>query len=275
MTSFKRDYPDMPALMGGGSGGDDPGFTPVRSIDRRVVGEIIQRIPADHYLLVLRSHELGGARWRRCLIGDLSGPSVVQAIADGSMCLCLRDIGEVLRQRLGSFGFRFPEATMAGERISHGLVVASGGLELTLTDRVGSGMLHPLEGSVRLSFAEGAVRSGEAAMEWAVDIGGGRDFHWRSARPRRFETGPEMAVVLTRAVLPPIAATRPWRLDHLLDAGLARATALGRRMFGAPERWATSLIGTAPIGGEPCEEILPDHADFRLVRRPSRHFAPR
>lgn len=275
MTSFKRDYPDMPTLMGGGQGGDDPGFSPMRSLDRRVVGEIIQRIPADHYLLVVRSHELGGTRWRRCEIGDLNGPGVVQAIADGSMCLCLRDIGDVLRHRLGSLGFSFPEATMAGERISHGLVVASGGLELTLTDRVGSGMLHPLEGSVRLTFVEGAKRLGDAPAEWAVDIGSGRDFHWRAGRPRRFETGPEMTVVLTRAVLPPTAAPRPWRLDHLLDAGVERVSALVGRVFGPPERWATSLIGTAPIGGVPAEETLPDQAEYRLVRRPSRHFAPR
>jgi hypothetical protein len=48
---------------------------------------------------------------------------------------------------------------------------------------------------------------------------------------------------------------------------------LHRRIFGAPERWATAMMGTAPIGGPPTtNESSCNDADYRLVRRPSRHF---
>ena len=242
------------------------------TVDRHIVGEIIQRVPADHYTLTLRSHDLGGGRWRPCIIGDLTGTRVLEAIDDGAMCLCLRDIGGLLRERLGPLGFDFPATTASGEPLSHGLVIASRDLALTLSDVVGSGMMHGLEGNIHLVFAEGAIRSDQASPEWSVNIAQGQDFSWFSTRPRRFETGGGLVIALTRAVVPPTTDLSPWRLDLVLDHAARRLRTLHRRIFGAPERWATATLGNGPVGGAPVVDSgRTSSLIYRLVRRPSRH----
>ncbi len=267
MNFFHRDILDL-----GPPGGRTAEGTNA-TIDRGVVGEIIQRIPSSRYLLIARSRELGGGRWRKCRIGDVTGHRVLQVIEDGEMCLCLGDIGRVLRQRLGSLGYDFPETTASGERIRHGLVIASADVTLTLSEETASGMVRVLEGDVRLVFGDGDPQTGTPKSEWAVDIGTGQDFHWRAARPRRFLSGDRLVVLLTRSVVKTEEVPKPWRLDGWLDLLLDGIDRMRRRVFGTPERWATSLIGSSPIGG-----ALPvvrssqgSEAYYRLVRKPSRH----
>lgn len=269
MNFFDRDILDLGPPGGRTSEGVSA------TIDRGIVGEIIQRIPSSRYLLIARSEELGGGRWRRCRIGDITGGRVLQAIEEGRMCLCLNDIGHVLRHRMSALGYDFPQTTSSGDRIRHGLVVASRGLTLTMANEVASGMVRVLEGDVRLVFGEGDLGNGLSKTEWAVDIAMGQDFHWRAARPRRFLTGERLVVMLTRAVEPAAANPKPWRLDGWLDLVVSRFHGLRRRIFGAPERWATSLIGSAPLGGELSRVRAPRgaEADYRLVRRPSRHHS--
>jgi len=234
---------------------------------RRIVAEIVQRIPSDRYTLILRSRALGAVRWRRCLVGDLAAPRLLDAIEEGAMWLCLRDVGAVLRAHLGPLGYDFPDRSPRGERLSHGLVVASGDQALTLDAAIGSGLLLALEGDVRLVFSQDEIRSGEVTPEWPVDIRAGHAFEWRSARPRRFETGGGLVIALTRAVVPEPSLFARLRLATAVDA----ARRLHRRIFGAPERWATSLMGSAPIGGHSTPEAAQGaYPDYRLVRWPSR-----
>lgn len=268
MNFFHRDILDLGPP--GGRTVDGANAT----LDRGVIGEIVQRIPSNRYLLIARAKALGGGRWRRCRIGDVTGTRVLQVIEDGEMCLCLSDIGRVLRERLVALGYDFPETTTSGDPIRHGLVIASAGLTLTLSDEgMGSGMVRVLEGDVRLVFGGGDPGGGVSKSEWAVDIGTGQDFHWRAACPRRFVSGDRMAVILTRSVVKTVATPKPWRLDGWLDVLLRRLHGMRRQVFGAPERWTTSLIGSAPIGGAlpVLRSSLGSDAHFRLVRKPSRH----
>lgn len=233
---------------------------------RKVFGEIVQRIPSDRYTLTLRSREIGAGRWHRGVIGDVPGPRMLDAIEEGAMFLSLRDVGAELRVHLGPLGFDFPEFTASHEPISHGVVIASRELALTLGATLGSGMLRVIEGRVRLVFAEDRVLSGRVTPEWAADVAGGSEFQWQSARVRRFETGDGMVIALTRAVMPITNTGFSWRLGALVRA----MRRLRYRLFGAPERWSTAMLGTAPIGGRPMPtEARESDPDYRLVSRPS------
>lgn len=182
--------------------------------DRATLAALIQRIPCDHYTLMLRRPAPGGvgARWQRALIADVTGHEVLATIDAGGAWLWLQDIDGLAPALTG------PPAL----DLRHGLIIAAPAVRVTLPAARGSGSIRVLAGL--LTSAAGAACAGET-IAWGRDAAVAVDSGPQTAIALTIETPPAPSGA---GLLPRLAAT--WRrlIRRLArSVGIAEARAAG------------------------------------------------
>lgn len=225
------------------------------ALDRRAIAAVVQVVPSDRYGLAFRLPGHDGLDRMRGRIGDLTGTEVLAMIEGGQMCLCLADVGALLAHDHPDLADEFPEFAASGERIHHGLVIASPHLTLAVPPGSRNGAIRVLEGSLTLRLDDpDEARAGRPR----VRLGPGDGLDRIGAGTTRLEVGDRLLVALTRCESAQPAGARVGGIVSRL-----------RRRFGrtGPEARRPTLI-EAVFAPHARTQPAPDAAApvYRLVR---------